>query len=225
MQTQPTQANGDAELLTPGAFMTNAEAMRKFGISNSILYALAKRGIIHHTPGQGFIEAEIVAALKANKRMKRKGRAPAAQAKKPGRKAAPPPDPNAPTGNTITASAAAKKYRIHPSTIFYWLKAGHVRRMADGKFSEADIAKRATSPEFKRNRASAKVRESERKSAPRAATKKPPRARAASPEADLSHHVAYVAGHTDAFLDHYARSNSIDPVALRAGLAKVLEAR
>jgi len=131
----------------------------------------------------------------------------------------------------ISASEAQKKYGVHQSTVHYWRNKGAIR--SEGKLvAEEDVRARVNSPEFAKHHAGTIA--GHKKSGKRIGRRpKPERGEAAllQPEArkpkaaDLSHHVAYVAGYTDCSVEHYARSNGLDALALRAGLAEVLRAK
>jgi|SRR5215471_21383634 len=123
----------------------------------------------------------------------------------------------------ITASEAAKKFGVHNSTIYYWAKRGLVRRQGK-RFIEAELVARVTSPDYAKNHATTLAGHAKRKPK-RGDVNTPPAVPRMPRGPDLAHHIAYVAGYTDAYLDHYARGNAIDSLALRTGLAEVLRAK
>jgi len=121
----------------------------------------------------------------------------------------------------ITAVHAQKKHGLSNGLIYQWASKGQVRREGP-LFAEEDIVARMAT--YKRQPSRGPKPPKRAKTGPLEKSTQPA-PRISGPGPDLSHHVAYLSGYTDSQLDHYARNNGLDPLALRAGLAEVLRTR
>src|SRR5215475_1074750 len=191
MTTANTSNNGDAELVEPGVFLSSGAAQKKFGLSNSVLYAWRDRGLVHYEQGRGFAETDIFKVMSDPKRStKFKGKIPG-RGRKLKTAAQVRPPRIAKTAGLISGSEAARKYDISPSTIFSWANRGFIRKAPNGFYIEAEIATRAADPTFRAYSRARKAGHVNRKKPSMIPKRRRVETQAQAPAAgpDLAHHV------------------------------------